>query len=66
MTKKLIGYFRPNLTGEETPEEKEKKVNLFTGFLVRQVIDNSNGMFGEISDEEILRLIMGNDCNTDD
>lgn len=61
MAKRLIGYFRPKLTGKETPEEKKRKMFLFTGYVIRQVIDNSNGMFGEVSDEEIWAMLKEDD-----
>lgn len=57
MAKKLIGYYRPNLTGKETPEEKEKIMRGYEKFLIKQIIDNTDGYFGEFDEEEIDNIL---------
>jgi len=57
MAKKLIGYSRPNLTGKETPEEKEEKMNDYVKFLVKQIVENSDGYFGEFNEKLVDEVL---------
>lgn len=46
--KKLIGYYRPSFNENETEDEINQRIDEMTTIIVKKIIAESNGYFGEL------------------
>ncbi len=57
MAKKLICYSRPKYVKGMSEEEKKQADDEHTKWLVKQIVANSGDMFGNLSEEEIDKIL---------
>ena len=57
MTKKLVGYHRPDIDEDSTEEEKKKARRDMTRSIAESIMAQSGGLFGDMDDEEWESLL---------